>query len=327
MILIDDIIDKLPKTLQIEIIENIARKDLTESEIYKIQKMLKNELSKYTQQGKRTDLQTSPKNLDEVTKGTDEIIGKMFKESHEMIRKRRYVFERIAKEPKNHPNLKKHINLGKPSISFAYDMLLREEQKKKPTPNLPDGQYEVIFPDFPWHYNRPNPNSPSYKTMSQDEIKEKFPQLPAHKNCVLAMWATAPLLLEALELIKFYDFIYKTQIIWIKTKDKKLFYEEEITDTKLQHNIGPNVNGAHELLLIATKGNPGTPLYKPSSVVFAERTESGIKPREFARLLEKMYPAKKRLEMFARRKDPEDDGNWTYYGDELDDRYSAKLYC
>jgi len=280
--------------------------------------MLKNELSKHTQQGKRTDLQTSPKNLEEVTKGTDEIIGKMFKESHEMVRKRRYVFERLAKV-KNHPNLKKRIDSGKPSISFAYDMLLREEQKKRPTPDLPEGEFEVIFPDFPWQYNYPNPNSPSYKTMTVDEIKKEFPQLPAYKNCVLLMWATAPLLLEALELIKFYGFIYKTQIIWIKTKDKNLFHEEEIADTKLQQNTGPNVNGAHELLLISTKGNPGTPLYKPSSVIFAERTESGRKPREFARLIEKMYPAKKRLEMFARKKDSEDDDLWTRYGDQVQD--------
>jgi len=98
--LIDDIIDKLPKKLQIEIIENIARKDLTESELAKIQKILRVELSKHSQQGKRTDLSTSSKNLEKVSHGVLEDIGKLFNESHEKTRQRQYVFERIAKKPK-----------------------------------------------------------------------------------------------------------------------------------------------------------------------------------------------------------------------------------
>ena len=316
--MIDDILKKLPKPFQIEIIENL-QKNLTQSEIYKAQKKIQKILRKYSQQGKRTDLETSSKNLEKVSHGTVETIAKIFNESHEMVRQRQYVFERITKEPEKHPNLKKRIDSGKPSISFAYDMLFQEEQKKKPTPNLPDGEYELIYPDFPWSYDFPNSNSPRYKTMTLEEIKKEFPKLLAYKNSVLAMWATAPKLLEALELIKFYGFTYKTHIIWVKTKDKKLWSEEEISDTKLQTTIGPNVFGAHELLLIATKGNPGTSLYKPPSVIFAERTVSGRKPRAFARLLEKMYMAKRKIEMFAREKDPNDDGLWTYYGDELDE--------
>jgi len=316
--MIDYILNKLPKSFQIEIIENL-HKNLTQSEIYKAQKKIQKILRKYSQQGKRTDLETSSKNLEKVSHGVLEDIGKLFNESHEKVRQRQYVFERIAKEPEKHPNLKKRIDSGKPSISYAYDMLLQEEQKKRPTPNLPDDEYELIYPDFPWSYDIPNTNSPRYKTMTQEEIKKEFPKLPAYKDCVLAIWATAPKLLEALELIKFYGFTYKTHIIWVKTKDKKIWYEEEISDTKLQNTVGPNVFGAHEILLIATKGNPGTPLYKPKSVIFAERTESGKKPRVFARLLEKMYPAKKKLEMFAREKDPDDDGTWTYFGDELKD--------
>ena len=316
--MIEDILKKLPKSLQIEIIENL-QKNLTQSEIYKAQKKIQKISRKYSQQGRRTDLETSSKNLEKVAHGVEEKIGKIFNESHEKVRQREYVFERIAKAPKKYENMKKSVDSGKLRISAAYNMLRQEEQKKRPTPNLPDEEYELIYPDFPWSYDIPSTNSPRYKTMTLEEIKKEFPKLPAYKDCVLAIWATAPKLLEALELIKFYGFTYKTHIIWVKTKDKKLWYEGEISDTKLQTTIGPNVFGAHELLLIATKGDPGTPLYKPPSVIFAERTESGKKPRVFARLLEKMYPAKKKLEMFAREKDPDGDGTWTYFGDELKD--------
>jgi len=319
--LIDDIFDKLPKRLQIEIIENIAKKDLTESEKAKIQKMLRVELGKHSQQGKRTDLSTSSKNLEKVSHGVLEDIGKLFNESHEKIRQRQYVFERIAKAPNKHPNLKKRLDTGATKISAAYNILYSEEVKNRPTPDLPKGEFEVIVPDFPWHHDRPNPNTPPYKTMTLEEIKKEFPKLPAYKSCVLLMWATAPKLEDALELITFYGFRYVTHLIWVKTKDEKLWYEEKISDTKLQQNIGPNLNGSHELLLMATKGNPRTPLFKPPSVIFAERTESGRKPRAVYRLIEKMYANKrKKLELFAREKDPDDDGTWTYYGDELDDR-------
>ena len=316
-----EILKKLPGELQIEFIENELRDNWTESEKFKLQHRIKKILDKESNQGRRTDLETSSKNLEKVAHGLEEKIGKLFNESHEKVRQRQYVFERIAKAPKKYANLKKRLDTGATKISAAYNILYSEEVKNRPTPDLPKGEFEVIVPDFPWHYNNPNPNSPRYKTLTLEEIKNEFPKLPAYKDCVLLMWATAPKLEDALELIKFYGFTYVTHLIWVKTKDGKLWYEEKITDTKLQQNIGPNVNGSHELLLLAAKGKPRTPLFKPPSVIFAERTESGKKPRDVFRLIEKMYLGKrKKLEMYAREKDPDDDGTWTYYGDELDDR-------
>ncbi|KXB03096.1 hypothetical protein AKJ45_02585 [candidate division MSBL1 archaeon SCGC-AAA261F19] len=52
-----DWIKKLPLDSQIEIYENIVRKDYTQVELAKIQSELKDEFSKHTEQGRRTDLE------------------------------------------------------------------------------------------------------------------------------------------------------------------------------------------------------------------------------------------------------------------------------
>ncbi len=58
----------------------------------------------------------------------------------------------------------------------------------------------------------------------------------------------------------------------------------------------------HELLLIATKGEPPVPqpADRPDSVVNAPRAEHSEKPDVFYDVIERMYPAFSKIEMFAR---------------------------
>ena len=44
----------------------------------------------------------------------------------------------------------------------------------------------------------------------------KLLNLPSDTNCILYLWATAPKLLEALEVMDAWGFTYKTQAIWNK---------------------------------------------------------------------------------------------------------------
>lgn len=81
-------------------------------------------------------------------------------------------------------------------------------------------KYDVIYADPCWRYdfsetdNRKIENH--YPTMSIEEICAL--QLPTKINCVLYMWATAPKLKEAMQVIEAWGFEYKTHAIW----DKKL---------------------------------------------------------------------------------------------------------
>ena len=61
-----EILKKLPRELQIDFIENEMRDNWIESEKEKLQTQIKEILSKESNQGKRTDLETSSKNLEKV---------------------------------------------------------------------------------------------------------------------------------------------------------------------------------------------------------------------------------------------------------------------
>ena len=308
--MIEDIIKNLPKPLQIEIVENI-QKDLTQSEKYKVQKKLFKTLRKYNQQGKRTDLETSSKNLEKVKHGLAEKIGRLYNESHEKVGQRKYVFERIAQNPKKYSNLKKKLDTEATKISYAYDMLKREEDKKKPTPPLPPGVYSLAYIDFPWDYFQKLAGSARYGGLTLEEIKKKFPTLPLADNAIVLMWVTNPKLMEALELFKFYGIEYKTNIVWVKMKKGKL----KIT-------TGWYVRGAHELLLIGVKGTPGVPFESDRipSVVFAEPRGHSAKPFVFIKIIQQLFPRTNKLEMFARgSKDRVYDSTWTRWGKQVED--------
>ncbi|MGY5148894.1 MAG: MT-A70 family methyltransferase [Candidatus Nitrosopumilus sp. bin_68KS] len=308
---IEDILNKLPKKLQIEILENDTQKPWTQSEKSKKQKILLEEIQKYSQQGKRTDLETSSKDLDKVRHGSYEIVGNLTKESHETVRKRQHVFDAIEKNPELFKNLKKNLDSGKTSLDYGYGMVQREENRKKPTPSLPSGEFNLIYVDFAWDYNLLLSGAPNYKTMTLDEIKKEFPKLPLAKDSIVFMWATNPKLKEAVDLMSFYELEYKTNIVWVKMKDNKV-----------KSGTGHYVRGAHELLLIGVRGSPGVPFESDRipSVVFAEPTGHSSKPLEFIEIIQKLFPRTKKLEMFARgKKDPIYDSSWTRYGNQSED--------
>lgn len=307
--MIDEILARLSKRMQIEVVENALQKDLTESEKAKVQKLLKAELASNTQQGKRNDL-TSSKNLEKVKHGILDDVGEIFGESHETVRKRLDVFEKIEKNPKKFANLKDRIDSGKTSISYAYGMINRDEQKNTPTPELPKDKYDIVYADFPWDYDLPLSGAPPYKTMKLDEIKQEISELPLGKNGIIFMWATNPKLQEAFNLLEFYGLEYKTNMVWVKQKNGKT-----------QEGTGYYVKGSHELLLIATKGSPGVPPEDKRfpSVVYAERTRKhSEKPAIFRKIINEMYPAKKKIELFNRKIDEYHNSTWIYWGDQAE---------
>lgn len=161
--------------------------------------------------------------------------------------------------------------------------------------------YNVILCDPPWRYefaetkNREIENQ--YPTMSIDEIKAL--QVPANDDCVLFLWATAPKLEQAFEVLKAWGFTYKTCAVWDKEKI----------------GMGYWFRGQHELLLVGTKGNPGAPFPENrfSSVIRARREGHSEKPECIYNMIEKMIPNGVYLEMFARNKREK----WASWGNQV----------
>lgn len=160
-------------------------------------------------------------------------------------------------------------------------------------------KYSVIYCDPPWKYSNDGfemSAAKQYNTISIAELKNMGIERLANDNCVMFMWATNPLLKEAIELMNFWGFEYKTNLVWVKTK----------------HTAGFYVYGQHELLLIGVKGSMLPTGEKFKSVISGDNNKHSQKPENVYKTIEKMYPGTKYIELFARNKR---DG-WVSWGEE-----------
>jgi N6-adenosine-specific RNA methylase IME4 len=82
----------------------------------------------------------------------------------------------------------------------------------------------------------------------------------AAKDCILFLWSTVPLLAESLEVVAAWGFIYKSCAMWDK---------ERI-------GMGHYFRIQHELLLVATRGAPGTPRIVCSNRLYTGKRAAGI---------------------------------------------------
>lgn len=166
---------------------------------------------------------------------------------------------------------------------------------------MPTGEFDVIYADPPWRYDFSKSDTRSienqYPTMEIEEICKI--KVPSAKDSVLYLWGTAPKLLEAIQVIKAWGFEYKTHAVW----------------DKLRIGMGYYFRGRHELLLIGTKGSPGTPdeQNRPDSIITQARTKHSSKPEIVYEIIEKGYPNKKYLELFSRNKR----NNWVCWGNQI----------
>jgi len=167
-------------------------------------------------------------------------------------------------------------------------------------------KYAVIYADPPWEYTSGGQYGTDeqhtvlgdhYPSMSLDELC-RLPQAQlAATDCVLWLWCTSPMLEEALRLVSAWGFKYKAMMVW----------------DKVAHNVGHYVSVRHELLLIATRGQPPKVPKLVDSVYTEERTEHSRKPSYFRDLIDELYPEGKRIELFCRGRAKE---GWDAWGDE-----------
>ena len=176
--------------------------------------------------------------------------------------------------------------------------------------------YDVIYADSPWRYGHSPVNADAieahYPTMGLDALKLMTP--PAADDCTLYLWTTMPKQPEAHEVVRSWGFRYVTQLVWAKTG----------RDGKLLGKIGYWSKGAHEILFICQKGNPGCPFkrklgekqlpFHPDSVIFAPRGKHSEKPAVFRELIGNTWPDARKLEMFAR----EAHLGWDSWGNECE---------
>lgn len=167
-------------------------------------------------------------------------------------------------------------------------------------------KYQIIYADPPWRYDFSETNSRKienqYPTMDLKDISNLIYDFPFEfaKDSVLYLWATAPKLREALELMKDWGFEYKTNAVW----DKETI------------GMGYWFRGQHEILLVGTKGEFPPPNEKDrvSSVIKEKKTKHSKKPNYVRNLISRIYPNNSKIELFARNKTE----GWDVWGNEVE---------
>ena len=173
---------------------------------------------------------------------------------------------------------------------------LRQEVRALKVPQapapVPAGTYSILYADPPWRYDFEASNSREienqYPTLDLEDIKypKDFPKTTG--DAVLFLWATSPKLTEAMQVMGAWGFEYRTCMVWVKNKIGMGYYARQ----------------RHELLLIGRKGEPKPPepADRPDSVIEAPRLDHSAKPPEVYNIIERMFPDRKRIELYARNK-------------------------
>lgn len=167
--------------------------------------------------------------------------------------------------------------------------------------------FTVLLCDAPWVYqNKRTGGSLSsganqqYQTLSQQDLCELPVADVMSPDSVAFIWATVPLLPEALEVMSAWGYKYKGKINW----DKQNF------------GLGHWFRGDHEDLLYGIRGDVRPFRCQRRNRIVAKAGKHSSKPPETHKLIQlaTRNMSGRRLELFARRRVP----GWTCLGNEID---------
>lgn len=240
-------------------------------------------------QGARTDLEPSA-NLQKVSRA----------EAAKMLNVSPRTVATVAKIEREAPDLIPEMEAGNLTAHAATKKLRQRQYETMPKPELPKGKYRVIYADPPWQYDNSGLAQSAarhYLTMSQEELCALPTGELAYERSVLFLWATSPLLPEALEVMEAWGFKYKASRVWIKNKSP---------------GIGWFIKTRHEFLLIGVRGNGMHPSQKLDSIFECPVTRHSEKPQKIYEDIESSYEGPY-IELFARNKRE----GWETWGDEI----------
>lgn len=184
---------------------------------------------------------------------------------------------------------------------------------------LPRKKYGVIYADPPWGYANRGTRAAAvkhYDTMTLTEIKEM--QIGdaggiASEDCALFMWATFPMLPEALEVIAAWGFQYKTIAFnWIK---------QNKSGAGLFWGLGNWTRSNSEICILAVRGKPKRMSTAVHSVILSPIQKHSQKPEEARDRIVKLMGDVPRIELFARQATP----GWDIWGNEAPETTGESL--
>jgi len=158
-------------------------------------------------------------------------------------------------------------------------------------------KYQIIYADPPWSYadqGCQGTMANHYKGMKITDICKLPINEIADFNCVLFMWATYPMLKEALLVIEAWGFKYKSIAFqWLKLNKKngKPFY-----------GLGRWTRGNTEPCLLAVKGKPKRASASVFQLIQTPIEGHSKKPDIVRNKIVQLLGGGQRIELFARQK-------------------------
>ena len=178
---------------------------------------------------------------------------------------------------------------------YEKKLKIRQAREKKLALEMPKGRHGVIYADPEYEYrfwsDKAMTHSAAqlhYDVSPLEIIKARAVPKIAAEDCALFLWATVPMLPQALEVMAAWGFVYKSQFIWVKDRIGTGYWNRN----------------QHELLLVGTRGAIPAPAEKDrwASVVHAPVGRHSEKPDVFYELIEAYFPNLPKIELNARKR-------------------------
>ena len=178
-----------------------------------------------------------------------------------------------------------------------------------PFDDLVPFRYKFIMADPPWTFKLYSSKGEKKSAQAQYDCMDlaAIKALPvshlAAPDCMLMLWATFPMLPQALDVMAAWGFSYKSGGVWHKVT----------ASGKQAFGTGYRVRCAAEPFLLGTIGNPVTSRSHRNSIIGIVR-EHSRKPEEAYQWAETYMPDVHRCELFARQRRP----GWASWGNQTD---------
>ncbi len=192
------------------------------------------------------------------------------------------------------------IALGKEIIfsASAFALPMKDEER-----------YSIIYADPPWNYadkGCQGTMANHYRGMTVEDLSALSVGEIAAPDSILFLWATWPMLKEALSVIESWGFNYRTiGFVWVKQNKKSdsLFY-----------GLGRWTRGNTEPCLLATRGKPKRISRAVYQIIFHPRGKHSQKPPEIRQKIVELIGDLPRIELFARDRTM----GWDAWGNEVE---------
>jgi N6-adenosine-specific RNA methylase IME4 len=171
-------------------------------------------------------------------------------------------------------------------------------------------RYGAILADPPWrffnHSGKGEAKNPvaQYACMTSDQLAALPVRALAAPDCALIMWATAPMLPQAINLLSTWGFTFKSAGAWAK---------QSRTGEKWTFGTGYVFRSAAEFYLVGTIGKPRVQSRSIRNLIAAPVREHSRKPNQLHADVEALY-AGPYAELFARQRRP----GWDAWGNDVD---------